>query len=224
MRILIIEDNQRLAAAIATGLGDAGHTVEVAGDGAEGLHAGLEDRHDAIVLDLMLPELDGLSVLRRLRNHGVRTPVLILSARDTLPDRIGGLDQGADDYLVKPFAFEELLARLRALVRRRLDVASNQIAIDDLVIDTEAHTVERAGRPVSLSAREYAILEYLALRRGRVVTRDQLIDALYLPGDAPASNVVDVYVSQLRRKLEGDRARRLLHTRRGLGYVLEEPA
>ncbi len=224
MRILVIEDNQRLSAALATGLGDAGHTVEVAGDGAAGLRIGLEARHDAIVLDLMLPELDGMSVLRRLRNHGVGTPVLILSARDTVPDRIGGLDQGADDYLIKPFAFDELLARLRALVRRHLNAASNQITIDDLIIDTEAHTVERAGRPVTLSAREYAILEYLALRRGRVVTREQLLDALYLPGDAPASNVVDVYVSQLRRKLEDGGAHRLLHTRRGLGYVLEEPA
>lgn len=221
MEILIIEDNRRLAAAVARGLADEGYRVEVAHDGGSGLDRAVAGEHDAIILDLMLPELDGMTVLSRLRQRGRTTPVLILTARGELDDRVAGLDGGADDYLAKPFAFEELLARLRAIVRRGQGAASNVICIDDLEVDTLAKTVRRGGRAITLSAREYAVLEYLARRPGRTVTRDQLLDALYEPGDEPASNVIDVYIGQLRRKLDTDQQRRLIHTRRGLGYVLE---
>ncbi len=222
MRILVIEDNRRLAAAIAQGLGERGWTADQVHDGAEGLTRALERRHDAIVLDLMLPTVDGTALLRRLRTHGVLTPVLVLTARDALEDRVAGLDLGADDYLVKPFAFEELIARLRAVVRRQHNAAANVIAVDDLEVDTAARTVRRGGAAIALSAREYAVLEFLVQRRGRTVTREQLVEALYEPGDEPGSNVVDVFVAHLRRKIDGDHPRKLIHTRRGLGYLVEE--
>jgi len=222
MRILVIEDNRRLAAAIAQGLAERGWTADPVHDGAEGLARALDQRHDVIILDLMLPSLDGTSLLRRLRAHGVLTPVLVLTARDALEDRVAGLDLGADDYLVKPFAFDELVARLRAVVRRQHNAAANVITVADLEVDTAARTVRRGGAPIALSAREYAVLEFLVQRRGRTVTREQLIDALYEPGDAPGSNVVDVFVAHLRRKIDGDHARKLIHTRRGLGYLVDE--
>ena len=222
MRVLVIEDNRRLAALLRQGLREEGWTVELAHDGRAGLER-LEDcRPDAIVLDWMLPELDGVAVLRALRRDGDRTPVLMLTARDTIEHRIEGLDAGADDYLVKPFALDELLARLRALVRRAKGSATDLIELADLRVDTRAKTVERGGQAIALSAREYAVLECLARSRGRVVSRDRLLEVVYDDADV-ASNVIDVYVSQLRRKIDRDRSPKLIHTRRGLGYVLEVP-
>jgi DNA-binding response OmpR family regulator len=195
--------------------------VDATGDGAEGRAYAAASDYDAIVLDLMLPSLDGRELLRGLRARGDTTPVLILTARDTVADRVAGLDLGADDYLVKPFAFDELLARLRALVRRRYQHADPVLRVADLEVDTRARTVRRAGRPVPLTAREYALLEVLAHRRGQVVTRAELWEHVYDFAAEPASNVLDVYIGYLRRKIDDGHARKLLHTRRGQGYVLD---
>jgi two-component system copper resistance phosphate regulon response regulator CusR len=221
VKLLVIEDNQRLARTLALGLGEENYEVDLEFTGEDGLAHATEGTYDAIVLDLMLPGIDGLTVLQRLRRHGSDVPVLILTARDDIDDRVTGLDHGADDYLVKPFAFEELLARLRAVIRRGQGTASNTIRIDDLEVDSRGRRVLRGGEPVDLSAREYAVLEYLARHAGQTVTRDQLIGALYDPTDEPSSNVVEVFIRQLRRKIDREGTRKLIHTRRGLGYVLE---
>jgi DNA-binding response OmpR family regulator len=221
MRALVVEDYPPLSTSLAQGLREQGYAVDVTGDGAEGLWYAQTSAYDVIVLDLMLPRLDGRELLRRIRREGNTTPVLILTARDTVEDRVAGLDLGADDYLVKPFAFEELSARLRALIRRRHQVASSVLTIADLEIDTGARSVRRAGQPIALSAREYALLEYLAHRRGQVVTRGDLWDHLYDFAAEPQSNVLDVYVGYLRRKIDDGHAIKLIHTRRGQGYVLD---
>ena len=218
MRILIVEDYQPLRAALAKGLREAGYAVDETGDGAEGLWYATGNPYDLIVLDLMLPGLDGLTVLSRLRAAGCASHVLVLTARDGVEDRVEGLDHGADDYLVKPFAFPELLARARALVRRGYQAKNPVIRVGDLEIDL----VARRGQEIALTAREFAILEFLALRRGQVVTRTELWDPLYEFGSDGGSNVLDVYVGYLRRKLEGEGEARLIHTRRGQGYVLAE--
>jgi DNA-binding response OmpR family regulator len=173
-----------------------------------------------LLLDLMLPGLGGLELLARLRATGNTVHVLVLTARDSIPDRVAGLDLGADDYLVKPFVFEELAARLRALVRRRYDRSDPVIRIADLEVDTGARRARRAGQLVSLSAREYALLEYLASRANQIVTRSELWEHVYDFAAEPGSNVLDVYISHLRRKIDDGRARKLIHTRRGQGYVL----
>ncbi|MDB4981777.1 MAG: yedW [Myxococcales bacterium] len=223
MRVLLIEDYPPLARSVALGLREAGYAVDEAADGEEGLGLAQASAYDAVILDLMVPKVDGLTVLKRLRAAGSNAAVLIVTARDEIADRVGGLDLGADDYLVKPFAFEELLARLRAVIRRRYHATSNVLRVGDLEVDTGARTVQRAGRPVVLSAREYALLEYLVLRRGQIVTRTEIWAHVYDFAAEPSSNVVDVYVGYLRRKLgEGaDGAGKLIHTHRGLGYALE---
>jgi len=175
-----------------------------------------------IVLDLMLPGKDGLSILRDLRAEKNPARVLVLTAKDTVPDRVTGLEAGADDYLVKPFAYAEFLARVQALVRRRHDLGSSRLAIGDLVVDLAARTARRGGRTLDLTAREFALLEFLALRRGRVQSRAQIWENIYDANAELNSNVVDVFVGTLRRKLEEDGGPRLIHTRRGMGYVLEE--
>ncbi|HTA18136.1 MAG TPA: response regulator transcription factor [Polyangia bacterium] len=225
MRVLVVEDYEPLARSLAQGLREAAYAVDVTGDGAAALELARTNAYDALVLDLMVPKLDGLSVLRRLRADGSRAGVLIITARDQVPDRVGALDLGADDYLVKPFAFEELLARLRAVIRRRYGAAENLVRVGDLELDGAARTVKRGGRAIALSAREFALLEYLALRRGQVVTRTEIWEHVYDFAAEPSSNVVDVYVGYLRRKLgdgEGGAAR-LIQTHRGLGYALEAP-
>jgi DNA-binding response OmpR family regulator len=225
MRVLLIEDYEPLARSLAQGLREAGYAVDVTGNGQDGLALGQGNPYDALVLDLMVPKLDGLTILRTLRAGGCNAGVLIITARDQLSDRVGGLDLGADDYLVKPFAFEELLARLRAVIRRRYGAAANLVRVGDLVIDAGARTVKRAGQVVVLSAREFALLEYLAMRRGQVVSRAEIWEHVYDFAAEPSSNVVDVYVGYLRRKLgdgEGN-APRLIHTHRGLGYSIEAP-
>jgi DNA-binding response OmpR family regulator len=225
VRVLLIEDYEPLARSLAQGLREAGYAVDVTGNGEEGFNLAQENPYDALVLDLMVPKLDGLTILRRLRSTGSNIGVLIVTARDQIHDRVDGLDLGADDYLVKPFAFDELLARLRAVIRRRYRTVTNLVRVADLEIDGGARTAKRAGRTVPLSAREFALLEYLALRMGQVVTRTEIWEHVYDFAGEPSSNVVDVYVGYLRRKLgDGENgAVRLIHTHRGLGYALAAP-
>jgi DNA-binding response OmpR family regulator len=220
VRLLLIEDYAPLARSLGQGLREAGYAVDAAADGEEGLAFAETNPYDAIVLDLQVPKLDGLTVLRRLRARGSGTAVLVLTARDQVADRVAGLDLGADDYMVKPFAFEELLARLRSVIRRRYQAPGNLLRIQDLEIDAGGRAVRRAGRPVPLSAREYALLEYLAMRRGQVVTRAEIWEHVYDFAGEPSSNVVDVYVGYLRRKIDQGEAVKLIHTHRGLGYSL----
>jgi len=220
MRVLVVEDYDPVRRAVVQALEEEGFAVDSSRDGREGLWHARATPYDAIVLDLMLPELDGLSVLRELRRSGQATPVLLLTARDAVCDRVKGLDAGADDYLVKPFALEELLARVRALVRRRYDKKDPVLRVDDLEIDTARRTVRRGDQEIDLTAREYALLEYLALRQGELVTRTDIWEHVYDFHSTAQSNVVDVYIGYLRRKIEGPGRRRLIHTRRGQGYVL----
>jgi DNA-binding response OmpR family regulator len=223
MRILLIEDYDPLRKSITQGLQEAGFAVDAAAEGEEGLWYAESGEHDVIVLDLMLPKVDGLTILRRLREKGNAVHVLVLTAKDTLKDRVNGLSLGADDYLVKPFAFEELLARIHALVRRNYGVKSPLLHIEDLEINTASKTVRRSGRPVELTAHEYSILEYLAMKTNQVVTRTMIWNHVYNFAAEPNSNVIDVYIASLRRKLEESGKQRLIHTRRGLGYVLKGP-
>jgi DNA-binding response OmpR family regulator len=224
MRLLLIEDSPRLQKSVGRGLGKAGYAVDVTGDGREGLWYAESNHYDVIVLDLMLPGLDGLTLLRRLRAQGKQTHVLILTAKDTVEDRVRGLQLGADDYLIKPFAFEELLARVQALCRREYRKKNPCLEIADLVIDTATRTVTRGAQPIELTPREYRLLEYLAARRGEVVARAEIETHIYGEAADPFSNVVDSAICVLRRKITLPGSAPLIHTRRGLGYVLEEPA
>jgi len=221
MRVLLVEDSCRLQQTVGTALRRSGYAVDVSGDGEDGLWRAENTDYDVIVLDIMLPKLDGLSLLQRLRANGKGTHVLLLTARDTVPDRVRGLRAGADDYLVKPFALEELLARVEALCRRGYGDKQNRLAIADLEIDTASKTVWRAGQPVKLKPREYQLLEYLAHRRGEVVTQSEIEAHLYNDDAEPMSNVIESILSSLRRKLSQPNPAPLIHTRRGLGYVLE---
>jgi DNA-binding response OmpR family regulator len=223
MRLLLIEDYLPLQKSLAKGLREAGFAVDVTGDGEEGLWYAMGEEYDAIVLDLMLPGMDGLALLEKLRSEGRQTHVLILTAKDTVADRVKGLDLGADDYLVKPFAFEELLARIHALIRRRYQAKSPVIVVSDLELERGSRTARRAGRTLQLTAREYALLEMLALNAHRVVTRTEIWEHLYDFSAEPGSNVIDVFIRQLRKKLESGGRPRLIHTRRGIGYLLGEP-
>jgi DNA-binding response OmpR family regulator len=223
MRVLVVEDYPPLRTSVARGLREAGHAVDVAADGTEGLALATASDYDVVVLDLMLPGTDGLTVLRTLRARRAEARVLILTARDGLKDRVRGLDLGADDYLVKPFALEELLARVRALVRRRYGAASPVVRIAGLEIDTGGRVVLANGERVDLTAREYSILEVLALRAGRIVTREEISEHVYDWAADVASNVVDVYVGYLRRKLGAAGLPPLIRTHRGIGYSLGEP-
>jgi DNA-binding response OmpR family regulator len=222
MRVLVIEDYELLRVSVVSGLQQLGYAVDATGDGAEGVWYAANHPYDAVILDLMLPTLGGLEVLGRVRAAGNTVPVLVLTAKDSVEDRVAGLDHGADDYLVKPFAFAELAARLRALVRRRYDRNALVIRIADLEIDTLKRCVQRGGDIVPLSAREYALLEYLANRTGHVVTRTEIWEHVYDAADEPWSNVLDVYISHLRRKLDHGRTPKLILTRRGQGYLLGE--
>ena len=215
MRILVIEDEADLLASLVRALREEGYAVDAAADGEEGLYKAQSWDYDALVLDVMLPRLDGWAVLQRLR-QSKKTPVLMLTARDAARERVRGLDTGADDYVVKPFDLEELFARLRALIRRAVGQTRNVIEFGELVIDTAARQVTRAGQSVVLTAREYALLEYLALHRGEVVTRTALYEHLFDEDDSTLSNLLDVHVSNLRKKLGAD----LIVTRRGHGYSI----
>lgn len=220
MRVLLVEDFAPLARSLAQGLREAGYAVDVASDGEEALALARTTPFDGILLDLMIPKVDGLTVLRRLREGGATAGVLVLTARDQVADKVAGLDLGADDYLAKPFPFEELLARLRAVIRRRYQAPRNILRVGDLEVDATARAVRRAGRPIALSAREYSLLEYLALRHGQVVTRAEIHDHVYDFAAEPGSNVVDVYVGYLRKKIDDGHGAKLIQTHRGLGYSL----
>ena len=220
MRVLTVEDDDPLREALCQGLEEAGFAVDGAADGEEGLWYARSNEYDAIVLDLMLPRIDGLTILSRLRREGSAVPILILTARDTVADRVKGLDFGADDYLVKPFAFAEFLARVRALVRRGYNNRDPVIRVEDLEVDTAGRTVRRGGHSIDLSAREYALLEFLAARAGHVVSRSAIWEHVYDFHSEPESNVVDVYVGHLRKKIEQPGRPKLIHTRRGQGYLL----
>jgi DNA-binding response OmpR family regulator len=221
MRVLLVEDYTPLRESVTQALEEAGFAVDASADGEEGLWYARSSDYDAIVLDIVLPKLDGLSVLQQLRKAGSRTPVLLLTAKDTIADRVTGLDLGADDYLVKPFALEELLARVRALLRRKYDAADPIIRVQDLEVNTVSRIVRRGGERIDLTAREYALLEFLARRMGEIVSRTEIWEHVYDFRSNVESNVVDVYVGYLRKKIECGGLPRLIHTRRGQGYVLE---
>jgi DNA-binding response OmpR family regulator len=218
--LLVVEDYSPLRESLARGLRDAGYAVDATGDGVEGLWYAENHPYDVAIVDVMLPGIDGLEILRRLRAAGNTTHVLLLTALDQVTDRIAGLDLGADDYVVKPFAFDELLARLRVMVRRRYDRVDPTIRIGDLEIDTRARRARRAGQVIALSAREYALLEYLAHRTGHIVSRTELWEHAYDELAEPNSNVLDVHISHLRKKIDDGHAEKLIHTWRGQGYVL----
>jgi two-component system copper resistance phosphate regulon response regulator CusR len=223
MRVLIVEDSETLRESLRTGLAREGFAVDVAADGRAGLSYARNNPYDVLVLDLMLPLLDGMGVLAGLREKQDRPHVLVLTARDRIEDRVQGLDAGADDYLVKPFAFEEFLARVRALVRRRYEERSSVVTVGELVVDVVARRASFRGNALDLTAREYALLEYLALRRGHTVLREEIEDHIYGVNKLPSSNAVDSAICILRAKF-GPEGRDLVRTKRGQGYVLEDPA
>lgn len=221
MRILVVEDEPRMANVIARGLREQSYAVDVAPDGINGLYQASINDYDVIVLDVLLPHRDGYEVCRELRQRGNTTPVLMLTARATVDDRITGFDAGADDYLTKPFSFRELLARIRALLRRDSQLRPDVLEIADLVVDSASHRVVRANKEVQLTAKEYALLEYLARRRGQLVSRAEIAAHVWDDSFDPFSNTIEVYMNRLRKKIDGDHATKLLHTRRGEGYILE---
>ncbi len=220
MRVLVAEDHPSLARSIADGLREEGFAVDMTFNGDEAQHMAKAHNYDLIVLDVMLPGQDGFTLLPKLRKAKINTPVICLTARDSVKDKVQGLNLGADDYMVKPFAWEELLARCRALVRRGHDNRNVEIVVGDLRIDTVKKQVMRGRKLVKLSSREYALLTYLANRKGQVVSRSDIWEHLYDANDEVASNVVDVYIAYLRNKIDKDFEKKLIHTRHGQGYVL----
>jgi two-component system OmpR family response regulator len=221
MKVLVIEDSERLQRSLLHGLKSSGFAVDVVGDGIEGLSFARHGTYDVIVLDLMLPKMDGLTVLKRLRALGCHTHVLILSAKDQVGERVEGLHLGADDYLTKPFAFEELVARIRALIRRKYDAKEPVLNVGPLRIDTARRLVARGDEEVALTPQEYAVLEYLVARRGHVVPKSDLLDHLYGGDGAASENAVEVLVHQLRKKVQEPPAPEIIRTRRGFGYLIE---
>lgn len=220
MRVLLVEDDGRVAGFVARGLREQSYAVDVAADGSDALYQASVNAYDVVVLDLMIPEVDGVEVCRRLRADGAGMPVLMLTARDAVEDRIAGLDAGADDYLTKPFAFGELLARIRALLRRTSELRPPVFTVDDLLVDTRARQVRRADREIPLTTREYALLEFLVRNEGRVVGRAEIAEHVWDESYDPFTNVIEVYVNRLRRKIDEPFEHPLIHTRRGAGYVL----
>ena len=222
MRILLVEDDKKVASFIRKGLEEEGYAVDVAAEGEAGLFMGLDRLHDLIILDVMLPKKPGFQVLRELRQAKVATPVLMLTARDTVEDKVQGLDAGADDYLTKPFVFAELLARVRALLRRRAEARSPRLQVADLVLDPATRSVTRGVQPITLTNREFALLEYLMRNAGRVLTRTAITEHVWDYDFDSGTNVIDVYVNYLRKKIDAGHEPKLLHTVRGAGYVLRE--
>lgn len=220
MKILIIEDEKKLANIISKGLKESDFITEISNDGEEGLYMASEFQYDAIILDLSLPKLDGLDVLKSLREKEIYTPVLVLTARSEITDKIKGLNLGADDYLTKPFDFDELLARLNSLIRRSKNNPSPIIKIEDLEINMDSKTVFRDNKEIKLSTGEYNLLEYLVLNKGKVISRTELTEHLYSIDFDLNSNVLDVYISYLRNKIDKNSDRKLIHTLRGAGYSI----
>jgi len=225
MRVLVVEDDPRILEFIRKGLEEEGHAVDVARDGDEALDWPAVVDFDAIVLDIMLPGRDGIEVCRTLRTRGVRTPILMLTARDTVEDRVAGLDSGADDYLVKPFAFAELLARLRALLRREPVLLGTTLTVADLSLDTSTRQVSRAGQPVTLTNKEHALLEYLMRHPNQVLTRTMIAEHVWNFYFDTGTNVIDVHIRYLRRKIDDPHDLKLIQTVRGAGYrISADPA
>jgi two-component system copper resistance phosphate regulon response regulator CusR len=222
MRLLLAEDDPRIARFIAKGLREQSYAIDVVATGDEALYQAAIAPYDVIILDVMIPAPDGFAVCRELRKMGQRVPILMLTARDAVEDRITGLDSGADDYLTKPFEFRELLARLRALLRRTGAPQSAELVVSDLSIDTIGQNVKRGGRPISLTTKEYALLEFLARNAGRVVGRAEIAEHVWDEQFDPFSNLIEVYVNRIRKKIDAGALTPLLHTRRGAGYLLSD--
>ena len=220
MRILLVEDDRRIARFVAKGLREQAYAVDVVGNGDEAIYKLSINDYDAVILDVMIPGRNGFAVCREMRLAGIAVPVIMLTARDTVQDRITGLDSGADDYLTKPFAVTELLARLRALLRRGRVVRPAAISIADLVLDTGAQRATRSGRALALTTKEYALLEYLAREAGRVVSRAEIAEHVWDENFDPLTNLIDVHINRLRRKVDNGFSSKLIHTRRGAGYML----
>jgi DNA-binding response OmpR family regulator len=223
VRILLVEDETKVASFIQKGLEEEQYQVDVAHDGEEGLRRALASEHDLIILDILLPKRDGMSILREVRERRIDTPVLILTAKDSVEDRVAGLNSGCDDYLPKPFAFAELLARSRALLRRKSSDRGVTLVVGDLVLDPVSHRVTRAGKSVELTSREYALLQYFMQHPNQILTRTMIVEQVWGYDFDNFSNVVDVYVNYLRNKIDRNFEPRLLHTVRGIGYVLKPP-
>ncbi len=221
MKVLVVEDELRLARLVKQGLEEYNFQVDMVHDGEEGLHMAEEYPYDAVVLDINLPGVDGMTILARLRERQADVPVLLVTARTEIKDRIHGLDTGADDYIPKPFDMSELIARIRSAIRRSKGKPSPRIEIDDLEIDTNTHAVKRGGVEISLSAREFSLLQYLAMNSGRIVSRPELLEHIYATDVDWESNVIDVYITYLRRKIDKGFGRPLIHTVRGSGYMMK---
>ena len=222
MRILVIEDEVKIAQFVKRGLKEEGYAVDVAVDGQEGHFMLSSNEYDAIILDLMLPKMDGLTLCRELRKNGNLTPIIMLTAKDTVKDKVKGLDSGADDYLPKPFAFEELLARVRVLLRKKDNRVQTQLKVDDLVMDILTHKVTRGDREIDLTVKEYALLEYLMRNAGNIVTRTMISEHVWDINFDTFTNVIDVYINYLRNKVDSGFAEKMIHTVRGKGYLLKK--
>lgn len=224
MRLLVVEDEIHLQNIIKKRLVRERYSVDACGDGKEALDYLEMAEYDGVILDIMLPGMSGIDVLKYIRKQGNHVPVLFLTARDSIGDRVEGLDCGADDYLVKPFAFEELLARIRVMLRKRQEVPTDELTLADLTVDVRSHQVTRAGRRIDLSGKEFAVLEYLMRNQGKVLSREQIEQHVWDYDYEGASNMVDVYIRYLRKKLEEGQEKKLIHTVRGAGYVMREEA
>ena len=222
MRVLLVEDDYRIASFVAKGLRENSYAVDIAADGGEATYMAAINPYDIFILDVNLPEKDGFQVCSEMRESGNSKPILMLTARDTVEDRVCGLDTGADDYLVKPFEFRELLARLRALLRRQNEIRAPKVKIADLEIDTVSQAVSRSGKKIDLTTKEYSLLEYLAVNKGRVIGREEISEHVWNDSFDPFSNLIEVYIKRLRRKLDEGYAVQLIHTRRGSGYILND--
>ncbi len=222
MKILVVEDEKKVASFLKKGLEQEYYTVDLAYDGKVGLDRSLTEEYDLIILDIMLPLLDGMTLLKEIRNAKNEVPVLMLTARDSTQDKVEGLDSGADDYLPKPFALEELLARVRALIRRKEKVKNLILSAEDLTLDTQTHKVKRGESEIILTPKEYSILEYLLRNKNHVVSRMKLTEHVYEYQFDPDTNVIDVYINKLRNKIDKDSDRRILYTIRGIGYMIKE--
>lgn len=222
MKILVVEDEKKVASFIKKGLEEEYYTVDVAHDGKEGLKLAFNEEYDLMIFDIMLPLRDGISLVKDIRSEKINIPILLLTAKDTVEDKVGGLDSGADDYLTKPFAFEELLARIRALLRRNEGRKSLQLSAGDLVLDTQSHKISRSGVEITLTPKEYSILEYLLRNKNRVVSRTLLSEHVYDYHFDSDTNVIDVYINKLRNKIDKQFATPLLHTIRGVGYIIKD--
>lgn len=222
MRILIVEDEKKVASFIKKGLEEELFQVDSASNGKEGLELVLHGEYDLIISDIMMPQMNGIQMVKELRNNNVETPILLLTIKDSTKDKVDGLDSGADDYLTKPFAFEELIARVRALLRRKETQKNNVLTIDNLRMDLVAHKVLRDNKEIILTPREYSILEYLLRNKNKIVSRTKLIEHVYDFHFDSGTNVVDVYINKLRSKIDQDSAKQLIHTVRGIGYIIKE--